>query len=75
MRKVQVKKAIVSVLYGSNNKCRIMLSKGQRWYVVCEPKTDENDFYIIERDNVQMQIPTKDFNEIFDECKRGSKWE
>ena len=75
MEKVVATKTIV-LDYGAVRKCVVHINKGQRWYVVVKPDVEQwRDYYIIELDNVFLELNEKDFDDLFKPSMRGTKWE
>ena len=75
MDKVVATKTVV-LDYGMVRKCILHINKGQRWYVVAKPDVEQRrNYYVIERDNVFLELHEQDFNNLFKPSMRGTKWE
>lgn len=70
IRRVMVKKSAI-IIFGDTNQCTITFRKNQTWYVVGE--TDE--LVTVERECANLQLAREDYNLIFEERSRSTKWE
>jgi len=60
-----------SFSFGDKGECIVSITKNQRWYI----KYRSEGVICITRDNVEMEVLEDDFNRLFSNRVRLSKWE